>query len=132
MIYEPSWLNNANDLTVASVYDYGSGISSITSTTNELSESIEKLQDSVEFLKGVFDQLKDSVDCLHTRVGCAEYDIYTLSKDFEEFKNPPSDIRPGTVIKTVSPKIKYDLEIFDQIGLAQAFYILCSDNPFLN
>lgn len=43
MIYEPSWLNNTNDLTVTSVYDYASGISSITSTTNELSESIEKL-----------------------------------------------------------------------------------------
>ena len=132
MIYEPSWLNSTNDLTVTSVYDYGSGISSITSTTNELLDSIEKLQDNVEFLKGVFDQLKDSVDCLHTRVGCVEFDVYSLNKDFEEFKNPPSDIRPGTVIKTVNPKIKYDLEIFDQIGLAQAFYVLCSDNPFLN
>lgn len=132
MIYEPSWLNSTNDLKISSVYDYGSGISSITSTTNELLDSIEKLQDSVEFLRGVFDQLKDSVDCLHTRVGCVEFDVYSLNKDFEEFKNPPSDIRPGTVIKTVSPKIKYDLEIFDQIGLAQAFHILCSDNPFLN
>jgi hypothetical protein len=43
MIYEPSWLNSTNDLTVTSVYDYGSGISSITSTANDLSESIEKL-----------------------------------------------------------------------------------------
>jgi hypothetical protein len=43
MIYEPSWLNHTNDLTVTSVYDYGSGISSITSTTNELLDSIEKL-----------------------------------------------------------------------------------------
>ena len=132
MIYEPSWLNSTNELKINSVYDYGSGMASITSTANELSDSIEKLQDSIEFLKGVFDQLKDSVECLHTRVGCVECDIYTLNKDFEEFKNPPSDIRPGTVIKTVNPKIKYDLEIFDQIGLAQAFHILCSDNPFLN
>lgn len=132
MIYEPSWLNDTNDLTVASIYDYGPGIASITSTTNELSDSIERLQNSIDFLKGVFDQLKDSVECLHTRVGCIEFDVYSLNKDFEEFKNPPSDIRPGTDAITVNPKIKYDLEIFDQIGLAQAFYVLCSDNPFLN
>lgn len=132
MIYEPSWLNSTNELKINSVYDYGSGMASITSTANELSESIEKLQDSVEFLRGVFDQLKDSVDCLHTRVGCVEFDVYSLNKDFEEFINPPSDIRPGTDAIIVNPKIKYDLEIFDQIGLAQAFHILCSDNPFLN
>lgn len=42
MIYEPSWLNSTNELKISS-YDYGSGMSSITSTTNELLESIEKL-----------------------------------------------------------------------------------------
>lgn len=132
MIYEPSWLNSTNELKISSVCDYGSGMASITSTANALSSSIEELQNNIEFLKGVFDQLKDSVDCLHTRVGCVEFDIYSLNNDFEEFKNPSSDIRPGTDAITVNPKIKYDLEIFDQIGLAQAFYILCSDNPFLN
>jgi hypothetical protein len=44
MIYEPAWINDTKgELTITSVYDYGSGISSITSTTNELSNSIEKV-----------------------------------------------------------------------------------------
>lgn len=42
MTYEPSWLNSTNELKISS-YDYGSGILSITSTANELSDSIEKL-----------------------------------------------------------------------------------------
>lgn len=44
MIYESSWLNNTTyELNSVPMYDYGSDINFITSTTHELSDSIEKL-----------------------------------------------------------------------------------------
>ena len=120
---------NSNDVKYATITadDLGARISNLVSTCgvtfDEAAESVVKLQESLKTLservvanEGWQTNLHDQVTSAVSTIDCSTSRIYELEMAIENLKEQVEDLqsqlRPGTVERTVRPKQKSDLEIF--------------------